>query len=107
MQGYDLSRPSRRARFAQYHFGWYKNGMRSTIDKAGRVVVPKAMREELGLTGGTEIEIGLVDGRIEIEPVSSHVRLERKRGRLVAASDREMPVLTSDDVRALLEKLRR
>ena len=41
--------------------------MRSTIDKAGRVVVPKAMRDELGLTGGTEIEIGLVDGKIEIE----------------------------------------
>ena len=81
--------------------------MRSTIDKAGRVVVPKAMRDELGLTGGAEIEIELVDGTIEIEPVASHVRLERKRGRLVAASDREMPVLTSDDVRALLDKLRR
>jgi len=81
--------------------------MRSTIDKAGRVIVPKAMRDELGLTGGTEIEIGLVDGRIEIAPVASHIRLERKRGRLVAASDREMPVLTSDEVRALLEKLRR
>jgi AbrB family looped-hinge helix DNA binding protein len=81
--------------------------MRSTIDKAGRIIVPKAMRDELGLTGGAEVEIGLIDGRIEIAPVASHIRLERKRGRLVAASDREMPVLTSDDVRALLEKLRR
>ena len=82
-------------------------GMRSTIDRAGRVVVPKPMREELGLIGGAEIEIGLVDGRIEIEPVTSHIRLERKRGRLVAASDREMPMLTADEVRTLLEKLRR
>ncbi len=81
--------------------------MLTTIDKAGRVIVPKAMRDELGLTGGTEVEIGLVDGRVEIAPVASHVRLERKRGRLVAASDREMPTLTADDVRALLEKLRR
>ena len=81
--------------------------MTTTIDKAGRVIVPKAMRDELGLTGGTEVEIGLVDGRVEIAPVASHIRLERKRGRLVAASDREMPALTADDVRALLEKLRR
>jgi len=81
--------------------------MKTTIDKAGRVIVPKAMRDELGLTGGTEVEIGLVDGRVEIAPVASHIRLERKRGRLVAASDREMPALTADDVRALLEKLRR
>ncbi len=81
--------------------------MRTTIDRAGRVVVPKHLREELGLTGGTEIEIDVVDGRIEIEPVTSHIRLERKRGRLVAASDREMPVLTAEDVRAVVEKLRR
>lgn len=81
--------------------------MRTTIDKAGRIVVPKAMRDELGLNGGAEIEIELVDGRIEIEPVTSHIRLERKHGRLVARSDREMPVLTTDQVRAVLEKLRR
>ena len=81
--------------------------MMTTIDKAGRVVLPKPLRDELGLTGGTEIEIVLVDGRIEIEPVTSHIRLERKRGRLVAASGHEMPVLTTDEVRALLEKLRR
>jgi AbrB family looped-hinge helix DNA binding protein len=81
--------------------------MKTTIDGAGRVVVPKALRDELGLVGGAEVEINAVDGRIEIEPVTSHVRLERKRGRLVAASDREMPVLTAEQVRALLEKLRR
>ena len=71
------------------------------------MIVPKAMRDELGLTGGTEVEIGLVDGRVDIAPVASHIRLERKRGRLVAASDRDMPALTADDVRALLEELRR
>lgn len=81
--------------------------MKTTIDKAGRIVVPKSMRDDLGLRGGEAVEITLVDGHIEIEPVTSHIRLERKRGRLVAASDREMPVLTADQVRALLEKLRR
>src|ERR671937_5659 len=42
--------------------------MRSTIDAAGRVVVPKVMRERLGLTGGRAIEIRERDGRLEIEP---------------------------------------
>ena len=81
--------------------------MRTTIDKAGRVVVPKAMRDALGLRGGAEIEIALVDGHIEIEPVASHIRLERKDGRLVAVSDREMPVLTAEMVRDVLEQIRR
>ena len=81
--------------------------MRTTIDKAGRIVVPKALRDELGLDGGAEVEISLVDGRIELEPATSHIRLERKQGRLVAASDREIPVLTSEEVRGVLERLRR
>ena len=67
-----------------------KNGMRTTIDKAGRIVV-KGMRDALGLTGGNEVEIALVDGRIEIEPVPTPVRLERRDGLLVAVADREMP----------------
>jgi len=81
--------------------------MKTTIDKAGRVVVPKPMRDELGLRGGAEIEIALVDGHIEIEPVASHIRLERKDGRLVAMSDREMPALTAEMVRDVLEQIRR
>ena len=67
-----------------------KNGMRTTIDKAGRIIV-KSMRDALGLTGGNEAEIALVDGRIEIEPVPTPVRLERRDGLLVAVADREMP----------------
>lgn len=33
------------------------NGMRVKIDKAGRVVVPKAIRDRLGLRPDTEIEL--------------------------------------------------
>ena len=81
--------------------------MKTTIDKTGRIVVPKGMREELGFEGGTEVEVSLVDGHIEIEPLTSHIRLERRGGRLVAVSDREMPVLTAEQVRDYLEKARR
>jgi AbrB family looped-hinge helix DNA binding protein len=81
--------------------------MRTTIDRAGRIVVPKAMRDELGLNGGSEVEISLVDGRIEIDLVPTPVRLVRRDGRLVAVADREMPPLTAEMVRETLEKVRR
>ena len=81
--------------------------MRTTVDKAGRIVVPKAMRDELGLNGGTEVEISVVDGHIEIDLIPTPVRLERRDGRLVAVADREMPPLTAEMVREALEKIRR
>lgn len=81
--------------------------MRATIDKAGRVVVPKAMRDELGLAAGTEIEISLVDGHVEIEPTPVRMWLERRNGMLVAVTDREMPPLTAEMVREMLEQIRR
>jgi len=81
--------------------------MRTTIDKSGRIVVPKPMRDELGLNGGNELEISLVDGHIEIDVIPTPVRLERRDGRLVAVADREMPPLTAEMVRETLEKIRR
>lgn len=81
--------------------------MRTTIDEAGRIVVPKAMRDELGLNGRNEVEISLVDGHIEIDVIPTPVRLERRNGRLVAVADREMPPLTAEMVRETLEKIRR
>lgn len=82
--------------------------MKTTIDRAGRIVVPKAMRDELGLRGGSEVEVALVDGRIEIEPVPTAVRLVRgEDGMLVAVPERESPPLTVERVRELLEQVRR
>jgi AbrB family looped-hinge helix DNA binding protein len=81
--------------------------MRTTIDKAGRIVIPKPMRDALGLSGGSEVEVALVDGRIEIDLVPTTVRLERRDGRLVAVPDRALPPLTAEMVRGTLEKIRR
>lgn len=33
--------------------------MRTTIDAAGRVVIPKPIRDALGLVGGTEVDVEL------------------------------------------------
>lgn len=81
--------------------------MRTTIDMAGRVVVPKVLRDELGLTGGQELEIAVRDGRLELEspPVAMH--LERRGRTVVAVPDEPVPPLTAEMVRQVLERVRR
>lgn len=81
--------------------------MRTTIDSAGRIVVPKAIREELALYGGQELEIAAVDGRIEIEIPGSAIHLEERDGHLVGVPDRPIPPLTDAMVRQTLERIRR
>lgn len=82
--------------------------MRTTIDKAGRIVVPKAMRDELGLDGGAEVEVELVDGHLEIAIPPAEMWLERDDdGLLVARTDQKMPPLTPELVRDVLEQVRR
>jgi AbrB family looped-hinge helix DNA binding protein len=81
--------------------------MRTTIDLAGRIVVPKALRDMLGLDGGQEIEITARDGRLEIEPVPTTMRLERRGSLLVAVPECELPPLTVELVRDALEHVRR
>ena len=81
--------------------------MRTTIDSAGRVVIPKALRREAGLDGGGEGEVVYRDGRIEIEPATPEMRVLRQPGGATIAADAEMPILTADDVREVLEHARR
>jgi len=81
--------------------------MKTTIDEAGRVVIPKPLREESGLGGGQEIEISVRNGRIEIEPVPADIRLVKRKGLLVAQTSASPPPLTADDVRDTLEHVRR
>ncbi|MBI2238987.1 MAG: AbrB/MazE/SpoVT family DNA-binding domain-containing protein [Actinobacteria bacterium] len=81
--------------------------MRTTIDAAGRVVVPKLIRDELVLRAGQEVEISIRDGRIEIEPVTTPLRLVEREGVLVAEADTPLPPLTAEEVRDALERARR
>jgi AbrB family looped-hinge helix DNA binding protein len=57
--------------------------MKTTIDKGGRVVVPKKLRDQFHLLPGTEVEITAdIDG-IRVRPRASEPALVRKDGILV------------------------
>ena len=81
--------------------------MRTTIDAAGRIVVPKAIRDAMGLRAAQEVDIVFTDGRIEIDIAPLKVHIE-KRGRIpVIVPDEDVPELTEDIVRETLEAIRR
>lgn len=81
--------------------------MKTTIDAAGRVVVPKVLRDRLGLVGGRTVEIREREGRLELEPVPTPMKLVKRRGGRVAVPARKLPPLTDDIVRDAIEHLRR
>src|SRR5205823_12905375 len=82
-------------------------GMKTTVDAVGRVVVPKALRQALGLEPGQPLEIRAGDGRLEIEIAPTPMRL-RKRGKgVVAVPETKLPRLTAEQVRDALERARR
>ena len=55
--------------------------MKSTIDKAGRLVIPKALRDSQGLVPG-EVEVTPDGAGLHIEPIADD-RLEDEDGLLV------------------------
>lgn len=83
------------------------SAMRTTIDPAGRLVIPKRIRDRLGLRGNEQVEITERDGRIEIEPAPTEVELVREGSVLVARPDRALPPLTDEIVRETLDRVRR
>jgi len=81
--------------------------MKTTIDSAGRLVIPKKIREGAGLRPGLPLTIRLEAGRIEIEPEPARVRLVRKGPLLVAVAEAPAPRLTPEAVEEVRETLRR
>jgi len=81
--------------------------MRTTVDSGGRLVIPKALRDRLGIAPGEPLDVRERDGRIEIEPSPTAMRLSKRRHGVVAVPASELPPLTDDLVRATLERTRR
>jgi AbrB family looped-hinge helix DNA binding protein len=86
---------------------WHNPPLKFTIDSAGRVVIPKPLRDRLGLESGKAVEIRERDGRIEIEPAATPMSLVRRGGRSVAVPAEALPPLTDELVRVTIERTRR
>ena len=80
--------------------------MRTTIDRAGRVVIPASIRERAGLTPGSELEITEDELGVRLERVAPGPKLVKGGRRLVArpsVAHRDRPVV---DIEALIEEER-
>jgi len=71
------------------------------IDRAGRVVLPKPLRERLGVHPGTEFEVIEEPDRIILKPVPREARIVNQGGWLVAETG---PI--SEDINDLVERVR-
>ena len=89
------------------HFYAISYGMITTIDSAGRIVVPKALREALDLKPGQPLEIRAGDGRLEIDIAPTPLELKKRGKGVVAVPLAELPRLTAEKVREALERIRR
>jgi AbrB family looped-hinge helix DNA binding protein len=88
-----------------------KNGisytMKTTIDDAGRLVIPKDIRRESGIKPGMPLEVRWENGTIAITPVSLPLKLERKGRLLVAVPAKDTPRLPADTVERTRKRLHR
>lgn len=70
-------------------------------------MIPRRIRREAGLEAGSELEIRLEDGHIEIAPAPLDVRLVKKGSLTVAVPVKPVGALTAEDVEQTRHRLRR
>lgn len=78
--------------------------METTIDTAGRIVVPKPLRDALGLAAGTTVDVSRYGAGLQLVPAGRTARLVREDDVLVATGDTR---IDDDDVYALIDAGRR
>jgi len=83
-----------------------KNAMQTTIDSAGRLVLPKAVRDEAGISPGMSLKITVQEGRIEIEPVPREVRIVQRGLLKIAVPVGESSPLTEETVQRVRREIR-
>lgn len=72
--------------------------MKSSIDAAGRLVIPKKIRQEAQLEPGVPLTIRCRDGRVEIEPAPLPIQRVRKGRLMVAVPQKERGRLTHERI---------
>jgi AbrB family looped-hinge helix DNA binding protein len=83
------------------------NGMRTTIDNAGRIVIPKSVRDALRLLGGDKVELTLEEDRIVLAPAPRKATVRRGPHGILCAELENLPKHGPEEVREELERLRR
>jgi len=82
-----------------------RSTMQSTIDAAGRIVIPKNVRDEAGIKPGMPLRVTCRGGCVEIEPEPVPVEIVA-RGRLkVAVAQGDVPPLGAAVVEATRQRL--
>jgi AbrB family looped-hinge helix DNA binding protein len=76
---------------------------RLNIDKAGRVVIPKPLREELHLEPGDSLEMESAGEQITLRPVRGTGPLSKEHGVWVFHSGQPLPASATDE---MLKQLR-
>jgi AbrB family looped-hinge helix DNA binding protein len=85
---------------------WYTHGMKATIDKAGRVVIPAPVRAKIGLQPGAQFEVLVDEGSIRLVRAVARAKLVRVGKRLVARPTADPKRLPRVDVAKLIEEER-
>ena len=75
-----------------------------TVDKLGRIVLPKPVREKLQLAAGDQLEMESLDDRITLRPLRGTAQLRKKRGVWVFHSGEPLAAST---VQETIEQIRR
>ena len=70
--------------------------IRLTIDKAGRVVLPKPLRDELELAAGDTLELDSHGEQITLRPVRDAAPLQKERGIWVYRAGQPLTAATTD-----------
>ena len=75
-----------------------------TLDKAGRVIIPKTLRDEMHLEAGDTLELESEDGRITLRPVRPGSALRKEQG--VWVFRRGGKAISSETTTQVLESIR-
>lgn len=73
--------------------------MSITIDQTGRVVIPKAIRDQLHLVSGSELEIDTSGNEIRLRVADLEPSLIQKRGLLIHHGTKQSDLEISDFLR--------